>query len=86
MPASQFQKTYTEEQETIAEANASTSAEVTVEAGGSYYGITASVKSSNELSFKYSSSTTTKESLENQGTAATCPSTSFSSTQRFDAK
>ncbi|RYP85961.1 hypothetical protein DL770_004974 [Monosporascus sp. CRB-9-2] len=75
MPASQFKTTYTREQETITETkfNASTSAEVKIEAGGSYYGITASVKSSNELSFKYSSSTTTKETLETKGIGGNVP-------------
>ncbi|RYP42283.1 hypothetical protein DL768_010371 [Monosporascus sp. mg162] len=62
---------YTKEQETIPgiKFNATTSAEVIIEAGESYYGITASVESSNEVSFKYSSSTTTKDSLEIKGTS-----------------
>ncbi|RYP15730.1 hypothetical protein DL765_005532 [Monosporascus sp. GIB2] len=75
MPAAHVKTTYTKEQETITETkfNASTSAEVTIEARGSYYGITASVKSSNELSFKYSSSTMRKESLEIKGTSGNVP-------------
>ncbi|EOD52693.1 hypothetical protein UCRNP2_512 [Neofusicoccum parvum UCRNP2] len=75
MPASAFKTTYVREEETITETkfNAGTSAEVSIEAGGTFYGVTANVKSTSDISFRYSSSTTTKESLETTGTSGNAP-------------
>lgn len=75
LPASSFKTTYTNEEETVTETkfNAGTSAELTVEAGGTYFGVTANVKSNSDISFRYSSTTTTKEKLETTGTSGSTP-------------
>ena len=75
MPASAFKTTYVREEEKMSQTdfNAGTEAEVSIEAGGSYYGVTAKVKSDTTLSFKYSQSTTTKESLTTKGVSGNEP-------------
>ncbi|KAF7587900.1 hypothetical protein BBP40_006606 [Aspergillus hancockii] len=75
MAASTFKSTYIREEEKVTETkfNAGTSAEISIEAGGSYYGVTASVKSTSELSFRYSQSTTTKETLTTKGVSGNEP-------------
>lgn len=75
LPASNFTTTYSNEEETITETkfNAGTSAELKIEAGGTYFGVTADVKSNSDISFRYSSTTTTKEKLETTGTSGTTP-------------
>ena len=75
MPASTFKTTYVKTEETLTETkfNAGTSAEVKFEAGGTYFGVSANVKSSSNLSFTYSKSSTTKENLETKGTSGDEP-------------
>lgn len=75
IPASAFKTSYTNKCETITETkfNAGTSAELTIEAGGTYFGVTANVKSTSEIAFGYSSSSTTTESLEITGTSGNTP-------------
>ncbi|KAJ6012596.1 hypothetical protein N7522_002951 [Penicillium canescens] len=75
MPASNFKTTYVRKEEKISETefNAGTSAEISIEAGGSYLGVTASVKSNSEIAFKYKQSSTTTETLETKGMSGNEP-------------
>lgn len=75
LPASSFKTTFTSEEETISSSsfNAGTQAELTVEAGGTYFGVTANVKSSSDISFKYQTSTTVKEKLSTEGASGAIP-------------
>ncbi|KAI1402794.1 hypothetical protein F4819DRAFT_453384 [Hypoxylon fuscum] len=63
MPVCQFKTTYIKKQKTVTKIkfNIRTLAEVKIEAGRLYYNITTNVK--------YSSSNTTKETLETKGTS-----------------
>ncbi|KAK4224213.1 hypothetical protein QBC38DRAFT_515422 [Podospora fimiseda] len=69
LPASAFKTTYVKQQETVTETkfNAGTSAQVNISAGGSFFGLSAELKASAEISFNHSTSTTTKETLETHG-------------------
>ncbi|KAL1638697.1 hypothetical protein SLS58_008729 [Diplodia intermedia] len=75
MPVSEFKTDYekTEESESSTKFNAGTKAEVSLEAGGTFYGVTASVKSTSKVGFKYSSKSVTKESLTTKGTSGNVP-------------
>lgn len=75
MAASAFKSTYTSVSETIESTkfNASASAEVSIEAGGSYYGITASVKSNSSVSFAYSKESLDKDRIETLGITGEVP-------------
>ena len=75
MPASQFKSTYQRDEvvKTEKEFNAGTAAEITFEGGGSYYDVTANAKSTSDISFKYSKSTTTTETLETKGVSGEVP-------------
>ncbi|KAK3943795.1 hypothetical protein QBC46DRAFT_446578 [Diplogelasinospora grovesii] len=75
LPASTFKTTYVKTVETVEETkfNAGASAQVTISAGGTYYGVTVEAKASSELSFNYSTSTTTKETLETKGVSGDTP-------------
>lgn len=53
--------------------NAGTSAELTIEAGGSYAGISASVKSNSKISFDYSESHTLKDASVTEGESGRIP-------------
>ncbi|PGH26584.1 hypothetical protein AJ80_01713 [Polytolypa hystricis UAMH7299] len=72
---SKFKKEYTKEVKSVSETkfNASTSASLEIEAGGSYMGITASLKSSNEIKFEVSKSTTVDETLKTSGKVGDVP-------------
>ncbi|KAK5991606.1 hypothetical protein PT974_09891 [Cladobotryum mycophilum] len=69
LPASKFITQHEKESETITETkfNAGTSAELTISARASYFGVTAEAKSHSSMSFQYTKSTTTKETLKTTG-------------------
>lgn len=73
--ASKFKKEYTKEVTTLSEMkfNASASASLEIAAGGSYMGMTASVKSSNEIKFEVSKSTTVDEKVKESGEVGDVP-------------
>lgn len=75
LPASEFKTEFTFKHETIEESkfNAGASAELNIKAGGTYFGITASVKSSSHLSFEYSSSTLDEKKIETKGISGHVP-------------
>jgi hypothetical protein len=72
---SKFKKEFTKEVKSLSETkfNASASASLEIEAGGSYMGITASLKSSNEIKFEVSKSTTVDETLKEFGEVGDVP-------------
>jgi hypothetical protein len=69
MPISSFKTSYSKTARTVSENtfNAGCQAEVSFEAGGSFYGITASAKTSTDISLRYSSTTTTEETIKTDG-------------------
>ncbi|KKF95612.1 hypothetical protein CFO_g2047 [Ceratocystis platani] len=74
-PVSKFKKKYTKEVTNVKESNfnASTSASLTIEAGGSYMGITASIKSTNEIKFEVSQSNSVEEKMNESGEVGDVP-------------
>lgn len=75
LPTSEFKTSHTKEWERNTETSftAGTSAEISLQGGGTYFGVTASVSSTSDISFRHSDSTTTKESLETKGTSGNVP-------------
>jgi len=75
MPRSEFTTEYvkTEFEKSETTFNASASASLTIEGGGSYYGITASVKSENTVSFEVKKSRSTEEQWKTTGTTGSVP-------------
>lgn len=71
MPVSEFKTEYkkTNSSKSSSEFNANTEAEVSFKAGGSFYGVTANVKSTSKVGFEYSSRTESDESMETRGTS-----------------
>ncbi|KAJ2919593.1 hypothetical protein MD484_g804, partial [Candolleomyces efflorescens] len=75
IPVSKFTTSHTTETKTVSERtfNAGTSASLDIEAGGSYYGVTASVKSSSSIEFKVSTSSTVTHASTTTGTTGDVP-------------
>jgi len=75
IPKSAFTTEYTRKEVEKSEKsfNASTSASLTIEGGGSYYGITADVKSENTVSFEVKKSRYLEEQWETKGTTGEVP-------------
>ncbi|KAM0737991.1 hypothetical protein ACQRIT_007467 [Beauveria bassiana] len=72
---SKFAKQYTNEEKSFSETkfNAAAEASISIEAGGSYMGVTATVKSSSEIKFQVSKSTTVDETIKTSGNLGDVP-------------
>jgi hypothetical protein len=75
LPVSKFKTEHTTEARSVSETNfnAGTSASLDIEAGGSYYGVTAGVKSSSSVEFKASTSSTVTNASTTTGSTGDLP-------------